>query len=286
MHKMIRSTLSLMLLLSAAGTALAQSLPTTQPNLLTIVREEVKPGRAAEHAKIEAGWPAAYEKTKSPYYYLAMISMTGPSEAWYVTPFESHAAVGDSLKREDADTDPALSAELSRLSRADSEMLTGSRIMHARARMDLSYGAFPDLGKTRFNEITIFRVRPGHEAQFEAAGKAYGASAKRAGVTTGFRVYEVIAGIPGPTYLIFSSAGAFSEFDRAIADGDKTMKGANADEGAALQKFMLEGVINMETQRFRIDPAQSYVPKETRASDPAFWMPKKPVTPKPATSQQ
>ena len=273
-------SLTVLLVLSGPAAAVAQSLPATQPNLLTIVREEVKPGRAAEHAKIEAGWPAAYEKTKSPYYYLAMISMTGAAEAWYVTPFESHAAVGDSLKREDADTDPVLSAELSRLSRADSEVLTGLRVMQARARKDLSYGAFPDLSKTRFNEITIFRVRPGHEAQFEAAGKAYGAAAKRAGVNAGYRVYEVVAGIHGPTYLIFSSVGAYSEFDQALADGDKTMKGANADEGAVLQKFMLEGVINVETQRFRIDPAQSYVPKETRASDPAFWMPKKPVAPK------
>lgn len=249
--------------------------------MLTIVREEVKVGRAAEHSKIEAGWPAAYEKSKSPYYYLALVSMTGPNEAWYVTPYESHAAVGDSLKREDTDTDPVLSAELARLSRVDAEVLNSSRVMQARARKDLSYGTFPDLAKVRFNEITIFRVRPGHEAQFEAAGKAYGAATKRAGVTSGYRVYEVIAGIPGPTYLIFSSVTAYSEFDQGMADGDKTMKGASAEEGAALQKFMLEGVINVETHRFRLDPAQSYVPKETRAVDPAFWMPKKPAAPKP-----
>jgi hypothetical protein len=253
--------------------------------MLTIVREEVKVGRTAEHSKIEAGWPAAYEKSKSPYYYLALVSMTGPSEAWYITPFESHAAVGDSLKREDADTDPVLAAELARLSRADADMLNSLRVMQARARKDLSYGAFPDLAKTRFNEITIFRVRPGHEAQFEAAAKAYGASTKRSGATAGYRVYEVIAGIPGPTYLILSSVAAYSEFDQAMADGDKAMKGASAEEGAALQKFMLEGVVNVETQRFRIDPAQSYVPKETRAQDPAFWMPKKPAAPK-STSQQ
>lgn len=52
------------------------------------------------------------------------------------------------------------------------------------------------------------------------------------------------------------------------------MKGASLEEGTALQKLMLEGVVNVETQRFRVDPMQSYVPKETRAEDPAFWMPK------------
>ena len=94
-------------------------------------------------------------------------------------------------------------------------------------------------------------------------------------------MYEVIAGIPGPTYLIFSSVSSFAEFDQLMTDGDKTMAGANAEEMGALQKVMLEGVVNVETQRFRLEPTQSYVPKETRASDPAFWMPKKPAAPKP-----
>jgi hypothetical protein len=80
---------------------------------------------------------------------------------------------------------------------------------------------------------------------------------------------------------------AFGDFDQGLSDGDKTMKGASPEELAALQKYMLEGAVNVETQRFRVDPVQSYVPKETRAQDPAFWMPKKPAaTAKPTTQQQ
>ena len=265
--------------------AIAQTLPTSQPKMITIVREEVKLGRDADHAKVEAGWPAAYEKAKSPDYYLAMTSMTGAPEAWYVTAYASNAAIGDSLKREDGDA--VLTAELTRLRRADAGMINSVRVLQARARTDLSYGAWPDLPSQRFFEFTWFRVRPGHEQQFEAAGKAYGASAKRAGAKSTYRVYEIVAGVPGPTYLIISSVGSYSEFDQAMTDGDKTMKGANTEEGIALQKFMLEGVVNVETQRFRVDPAQSYVPKETRAQDPAFWMPKKPAaTENPTTQQQ
>ena len=73
------------------GAANAQ-LPTSQPNLITIAREEVKLGRDADHAKVEAGWPAAYEKAKSPDYYLAMTSTTGAPEAWYIGAYASHAA--------------------------------------------------------------------------------------------------------------------------------------------------------------------------------------------------
>ena len=97
-QRMKRITLSLwslsILSLSHLTVALAQELPKKQPNLITIWREQVKIGQAAQHAKHEAGFVAAFEKAKSPYHYLAMTSLTGPSEAWYVTPFDSHAAIG------------------------------------------------------------------------------------------------------------------------------------------------------------------------------------------------
>ena len=260
------------LFLLVANAAHAQ-LPTSQPAMITIVREEVKLGRDADHAKVEAGWPAAFEKAKSPDYYLAFTSMTGTPETWYVGSYASNAALGESMKRDDAD--PVLSAELARLRRADADMINSVRTMHARARTDLSYGGFPDLAKQRFFEVTWFRVRPGHEAQFETAAKAYGTSSKRAGVAAAYRVYEIVAGIPGPTYLVFASVASLGELDTAMTDGEKIMKGASQEEGMALQKFMLEGVVNVETQRFRVDPVQSYVPKATRDLDPAFWMPKK-----------
>ena len=143
-------------------------------------------------------------------------------------------------------------------------------------------GSFPDTAKQRFYEVTIFRVRPGHERAFDEAAKAYGAASKRAGSETGFRVYEVIAGMIGPTYLVFSSVPAFGQFDKVMAEGDATMKGINEVEAAAFQKFFTEGSVNTETHRFRVDPGMSYVPADVRASDP-FWAPKKPA---PKTSSQ
>ena len=273
-----RLTLAFLPLLLLVPHQVNAQLPTSQPALLTIVREEVKLGRDADHAKVEAGWPAAYEKAKSPDYYLALTSMTGTPEAWYVAPYASHAALGDSFKREDAD--PVLTAELARLRRADADMISSVRTLHARARTDLSYGAYPDMAKQRFFEVTWFRVRPGHEAQFDAAAKAYGSSAKRAGVPVAFRVYEIVAGAAGPTYLIFGSFVSLGELDAAMTNGEKIVSGANQQEGTALQKLMLEGVINVETQRFRLDPIQSYVPKATRDQDAAFWM-RKPAAVKP-----
>jgi len=262
------------LVLFGSGTAFGQGLPTSQPAFLVIGREEIKLGREADHAKHEAGWPAALERAKSPDYYLAMAAMTGVNEVWYVSPYASNTAFGDGMKRDEAD--PVLSAELGRLAKADGEFLSSVRRIHAAARPDLSMGDFPDLAKMRYWEITIFRVRPGHEAAFETAAKAYRSAAQRsAPSTTRWRLYEVVAGLPGPTYMVFSSVAAFSEFDRGMTDSQAIMRGATAEEGAALEKFSKESSLSTETNRFRLDPTQSYVSKETRASDSAFWMPKK-----------
>ena len=46
---------------------------------------------------------------------------------------------------------------------------------------------------------------------------------------------------------------------------------AVADEMATLQKFSTTGMVNSETQRFRLDAGQSYVDAATKAKDPAFW---------------
>lgn len=257
--------------LCLAANARAQGIPTTQPNFVTLYIEEVKLGVTEAHARWERGWPAAYAKAKSPYYYLALVSMTGRNEAWYIGAYENHAGLADAMKRED--TDSALSAALGRQARGDAQFLNGARSLHLRGRPELSYGEYPNMATQRFFEVTWFRVRPGHEAEFEAAAKAYGAAAKRAASSTGYRIYEIVAGAPGPTYLVFSSVTGFAEFDKMMANGDAVMKGATPEEMAALQKVSVDGLINTENQRFRLDPMQSYVSEEVKAQDAAFWKP-------------
>ncbi len=246
-----------------------QGLPTSQPSLVTIVREQVKVGRTAEHARIEAGWPAAFGRANSPDYYLAMVSITGAPEAWYVIPSASNAAYGEQLKR--YDNDPATTAELDRLSRADAEVLEGTRTIQAMARPDLSRGAYPDLAKQRFWEVSVVRVRPGHEADFDAAVKAYMAAADRAGSHNQWRMYQVETGMPVPTYILFNSVANYADFDQIFADGMKTFQSATPAEQTAILKFSADATMSWENNRFRLDPRQSYVPRETRATDPAFW---------------
>jgi hypothetical protein len=266
-----KTCLLALVIIASASAAFAQALPTSQPNFLMIYREQVKVGHTADHAKVEAGWPAAYDKAKDPYTYIALVSLTGRNEAWFVTPFESQQAIADSMKRED---DPALAPSLERLSRADAEQISDGQAILARARKDLTHGQYPDGAKQRFYSITIFRVKPGHEGDFEAAAKAFGAAVDQAGVQRDFRVYQVIAGMPSPTYFVFTSFTDYGAFDQYLANGEAAMKAATSEQRAALDKASADGLINTETIRFRLDPVMSYVPQSVRAQDPAFWMPK------------
>ena len=166
-----------------------------------------------------------------------------------MTPFESQQAIADSMKRED---EPVLAASLERLSKAGAEQINGGHAILARAREDLTHGLFPDTGTQRFYSITIFRVKSGHEGDFETAAKAFGTAVDRAGVQRDFRVYQVVAGMTSPTFLVFTSFTTYGAFDQHMADG----------------------LINAETIRFRLDPVMSHVPQSVRAQGPAFWMPK------------
>jgi hypothetical protein len=262
-------------LTAVAGTAFAQSLPTTQPNYLLIYREQVKVGHVTDHEKVEAGWPAAYDKAKDPYTYIALVSMTGRGEAWFVTPFESQAAIGDSLKRED---EPMLASTLQRLSKADADQISSMEAVLAMGRKDLSHGPYPDTGKQRFYDVTVFRVKPGHQAGFEAAAKAYAAAADRVAPDMSFRVYQVMAGMPSPTYLVFSSVTSYAAFDKAMADGQALMKAMTPEERDTMAKFSSDGLVSSEMTRFRLDPGMSYVPQAVRAEDPEFWLPKPVMT--------
>ncbi len=247
----------------------AQDLPKAQPNFLTIYREQVKVGMADEHARHETGWPAAFAKAQSTNYYLAMSSLTGSKEVLYVVPWKSHAEEAENMKRTHAD--PVLSSKMSKLAREDANYVDSLSITQLRARPGLSLGEFPDLAKARFSQISVFRVRPGKVELFTKASKAYGAAAKRANPKASYRVYEVIAGMPSPTFITFTTVEDYAEFDQRTADDEATWQGATDEEKALISGFMSEGVIELETNRYEIDPKQSYVAEATKAIDPEFW---------------
>src|SRR5262249_29520193 len=153
------------LLVLASADARAQSgMPTSQPAMLTIFRERVKLGHESAHVKTELAWPTALTAAKAPDTYLAMATMTGPAEVWFVTPRTSYGGWAKSMEWMEGNA--KLEAKLDSAWMKDATHLDWSDQIEAVAIPDLAHGTFPDLNKQRFWEITFFTVKPGHDEKF------------------------------------------------------------------------------------------------------------------------
>jgi hypothetical protein len=200
---------------------------------------------------------------------LALSSMTGPSEVWFMSSYDSYASEAQLMKT--ANADEALQAEIERLWRLDAQFIDSGVQIEAVARPDLTIGAFPDLGLARFFNITTIRVRIGHEQSFEAAARVYMNNARRGNPGTSYRVYQVVNGMPGINYLVLSSVNNYADLDKVTADEMSMMQSASPKDMAILQKSSSDDIQNIISNRFRVSPGMSYVAAETKAKDPAFW---------------
>jgi hypothetical protein len=261
------------LFLSAASVAQEQA-PPGPPKVLQIIREDVKPGKDAAHAKVEAGWPRAFASAKSPTHYIAMVAITGPSEAWFVVGFDSLAAW--EKDRQNNDNSAALTAELGQLGEKDGELLTGVRTIIAVYREELSYRPTGiNIGLMRYFYVTTFRVRPGHDNDFVEANKIVRAAHEKADVPEHWAVFQVISGMPAGTYLSIQPLKSLAEVDAFPQTHGKAYREATGDDGRKkLSELASAGSLSSETNIFAFSPKMSYVSRETASADPDFWKPK------------
>jgi hypothetical protein len=240
--------------------------------VLQIYREEVKPGKGPAHEKVEAGWPAAFAKANWPSHYLAFTSMTGPSEAWFSSGWDSLAAWEKDTKA--LEGNKALTAEVDALTEKDGELLSGGGGLVLAFREDLSNSPIVDLPKMRYFRIITFRVRPGHEADFTSSVSIVRDAYKKANVALSWAVFQVIAGMPGPTYMVWIPMKSLDEVD-ATMKAAKAIQEAEGEEGQkALNKASSDGYVSVTQNLYAFSPKMSYPPKEWVARDPEYWAPK------------
>jgi hypothetical protein len=265
------------LVLACAHQTCAQA-ATPAPNYLQIFREEVKVGHAPAHAKTEMGWPRAFAKHNWPTHYIAMTSITGPAEAWYVTPWQSLA----DWERDTAAIagNAALQAEMDRLSGEDAQHLTNGRSLVARYRADLSHRPGVNIPQQRYLSISIVRIRPGRNEDFEASRKISVDAHVKAGVNDNHSVYQVISGMPAGTFLIVTPMKSLAEVDASPQVHGQAFQDAIGDAGRKkLSELAGSGTIGAETMYFAFSPEMSYPPKEYMDADPGFWKPKAKAAP-------
>jgi hypothetical protein len=270
MKRNLLTVLAVALMFSVAWPAMAQE--GAPPKVIQIFREEVKPGKGSAHEKVEVGWPRAFAKAKSPTHYLAMTSVSGPTEAWFISGYDSLAAWEKDTQNNDSN--PALSAELQQLSAQDGELLSNVRSVVATYQADMSYRANGiNIGEMRYFYITTVRVRPG--SSFSDMNKITLAAHEKANIPERWAVFQVTYGMPGGTYLVIQPLKSLADADAFPQTHGQAYRDAIGEDGAKkLRELASAGVISSETNIYALNPKMSYPSKETVAVDPAFWAPK------------
>jgi hypothetical protein len=262
-----------------AGSLAAQNMG--PPPIMQVFREEVKAGRAGSHVQTEAGWPRAFGKAKIANNYIAMTTMYGPTEAWF---FEAHGSVAEiDAANKAIEAAPGLNQELDRLSQADAANINTSRGLLLRFVPEASNNPNINAAEMRVWEVTIFRVRPGKEGSFFAGAKLYQSLVQQAKVDAPWATYQVMAGMPGPTFIVFGPHKTLTELDPSSGVGAAIEKAMNEE---VMKQFgaISEGFLSVENMVMTPSPEMSYPTAEWLAQDPKYWGKKAAMAVKPAAA--
>jgi hypothetical protein len=123
--------------------------------MLQIVRESLRPGGEADYRAIEEDAARICADLKCPNSHLAMESLTGEKEVWWLTPYESQSDRRRVAKGYAGN--PALMAALQEISRRKKGLVGPPTDILASYRPDLSRGASWKVGGTRFFVVTVTR---------------------------------------------------------------------------------------------------------------------------------
>ena len=264
--------LALVLATAVSPTVLAQA--ATPPNpykILQVSRESVKPGKSSAHDKLEAEWARSLSAAKMPYGALAIRSLTGPRETWFMSGFPSYAEYTRLNRAYSAI--PALDAVSTRLDPQEGELLSDARGMVLQAREDLSYGAMPNLPQMRYYTITRVSVRPGHVAEFEEVRKLVKQAHETARVADSHAVYQATAGAPSGTFFIIVPRKSLAELDDAEKlHGPDYMAALGGEDGRKkLASMAANYMISSQADHYAFVPSQSIVGANWAKEDPTYW---------------
>ncbi len=278
MKKHFASLEALCLLFAGLGfaglrTAAAQEQPggvTPPPKVLVIYNEILKPGHGGSaHQKTENAFVEAFSAAKWPEHYMAMDALSGRERSLFFAGYDSFEAWQKDLAA--TEKDAALSTALDNARLADGELLESHEVSAYVYRDDLSLRAPVDIAQMRYMEITIFHVRSGHRADWDALVKMY-ISAFQKMPNAHWAAYEKTYGVEsGSRYIVITPMKSLAEADREMADEKGFASAMGPDQMKKLRGLTASSIEPGESNVYMINPKMSYVSDAWVKADPAFW---------------
>ena len=272
------------ILLALPLVTLAQAAP-PPPNIILLVREEIKPGEMPAHQQEAAAFIRTLAKANARISdeklrdgRIGMSPVAGnENEVAYLWAYDSFADMEAKAKEsERLATDPALmKADFDRL--PDNRLHVSQRDTLAAFRPELSYGLGRiDIAEARYMVMTTFRIKPGHEDEYWGMVRKHVFPARdKAGIKASYAIYQSIGGVPNATFFQFRPLRSLAELDeRAPVATRNAMSSDTKDE---VDKVTDRSMLMSETTVYRINPRLSLVAPAMAARDKSptpFWNPR------------
>lgn len=251
--------------------------PMGPPNVLMIVREQIKPGKGADHTAESNRFTKVLRKAKSMWGRIAMTPIAGDeNEVMYVWPFESFAEVEKMNQAVEKWSAGPLKADFDAIAPGPEDLHVSQRDMFAIYRPDLSYRAGVNIAEMRYFAVDRFQIRMGQDTQFANAAKIYMETSKKANIDSHYVIFQVVSGSEAGLYLIFTPMKSLAEMDKIGADMQAFATAMGADGMKAFEKMSGEIFQSISSGIYVFNPKMSYVSPEFAARDkstPSFWNP-------------
>lgn len=240
------------------------------PKIINIVHEALIPGREAAYAELLAKIAAGYKRAKIPVYWLESRSLTGATDSMSLNFFDSFADAETALHALGVAT--AAHPEFMPMQQ---QLLTyTSSVTNAIAvrRDNASYRpASIDFSKARILRVVTIHVRQGHEEEFDEAIKDLSASYQKLNADAPWVTYQVNAGAPSTTFVIFLPMRSLKEMDDYIARTALLRDGEGETIYSRLQEIARNAYLSWDSELYVVSPAASHVSDDFAARDPGFW---------------
>ncbi len=239
--------------------------------VLVTVREIVKPGEEAAHAKLEAEYGAVLDAGKGSEYYLGMGAITGKQEVVFVSGYSSLEEMSDVHDYDET----MMGAKLDGLEQEHNATLAGMETTVWKLRPGLSNPDALSLGKMRYMELTQIHVKLGHSAEFTDVMKQVEQGWMKVDPDFHYVVYQQAYGdATDDSYLVLIATKSLGDFDKHHAKVGAYQKSVGAAAHKQMQEFESADYDSTVSNLFVFTPAMSRMPESWTKDDLSFWKPK------------
>jgi hypothetical protein len=279
---MRRVTLPFVAVLAAfGGLAVAQE-AAGPPPVLTINKEEIKPGQMGPHEKNAARFVSIQNKANAETYRVGLTPVSGDDNVvLYLEGYGSFADMEKATKQFEGTlaTNASLRAEMDQMTQQGADMHATQKTSIAVYRPDLSFHPhrMDAVAKSRYFGVSTSHIKMGHTADYEAWLKELNAGREKANADwIHTAVYQVVTGAPMGTFVTFTLNRSLAEWDEISAkmqERNKAIDAALGGDAVVKERRKLAAEIFADTYSslYAMNPTISRPSPTFMAYDPDFW---------------